>query len=208
MTDDDKNLIEDLRVASYLWANQKGEYFLETLHDSYKEFARRIAQQPVSDELLNAAVERLPKFLLGMKEAKSYLYVMVSKSILETFMLHGKLEYFLKQPQAEEALEWFCCDHSCAYLQSNNNGYIPMFQAFLSKWTGVMFPVNVTPSLDKVVEFLYSKAAWGLYGANLESRSDDETRGVVYDVTTANLPLRFRFESSIGNSGPVQLPTI
>lgn len=155
----------------------------------------------------DVVLDNIPLLCLGHRDFDIELTVTLSNLMIDIMLDPEALKHVLNHPAGEEALAWFCTDHSTMYTWQANDSHIQEFKEILNVWTGCY--VEGTPELDKIVTLFYGPPCWDLYGTPLEGDATDyiKVKNLVYDLSVMNAPLCFKKHSVTPSEKNINLPS-
>lgn len=131
-----------------------------------------------------------PAMLRIFRETKQPIPNWISSEILLLLVEPEKLEAFLQMPNSEPLLAWYCCTRSVIYSDIDKIVLSDQFKELLQKWTGKAIDAKSLPTLDKVVDCLYGKNCWTLYGQNIDEDPDEDTlTALANEIANLHIPL-------------------
>lgn len=153
-------------------------------------------------------LDNFPLLVTAHKEFDEYFSVTRTRTMLTLLNKSNNLEALLKIPGADEALAWYCCDHSCLYIDGNNEiEQMKMFRKLIGQWTEQEVPESIHPDLPFVIKTLYGETCWELYKMPLNPEEEPEPIwDMINEVNSLGLPLVFKKNNTGLNEVSVVTP--
>lgn len=160
-------------------------------------------------ELLDATVKYFPEACRMFIEGNIHFKPVEVREVVEFFSHKQNTDALMRIEHSDQAMAWFCGELSLDYFLNNDvpepnpRVLTEQYIQLLDNWSGATFPRNINPELTNIVDFLYGKACWSLYGCDLNSATLDEFHYVMKEIAQSNLPLVFRATSIDNNVSSV-----
>lgn len=195
--------------------NNKNEFSFFVFTDKYQDFLKYSSRLDDIDEAsAKYFLNFLPEICEGLKKHERQLQFSSAKEILYLLNMGETLAHIRTLDKGEEALLWFCLEHSISYIHNGPATYDTEsdFRTVISKLTGISEKSSDFPSslgTLSLVSLLYGEHCWDLYGCDItEQTKKSEIMQSLLEITKLDVKSVFHNEKSSSLNDKPNLPDV